>query len=107
MTGSSPRTPCPPSQISVGDVVEQVVEFAQAYDASGHATGPKLTTQEQANAVPRSQAVGFYGPLTLRRATPAEAQWVTSAETAYHERKARISADDTGPFDGADAGPGF
>lgn len=93
-------------QISVGDVVEQVVEFAQAYDAGGKPTGPKLTTQEQANAVPRSQAVGFYGPLTLRRANPDEASWVGAAETAYHERKQRTQLDDEGPFDGAPQ-PGF
>jgi hypothetical protein len=83
-------------ELQVGDVVEQTIEYAQAYVTTGSQTsptGPKLTTQEQANAVPRSQSLGFYGPLSLRRATPEEGAWVTAAEAAYHEQRNRISAE--------------
>ncbi len=62
-------------ELQVGDVVEQTIDHAQAYDAQGKMSGQKLTTQEQANAVPRSQSLGFY------------------AETAYHTQRARISAE--------------
>lgn len=83
-------------ELQVGDVVEQTIEYAQAYITTGSQTsptGPKLTTQDQANAVPRSQSLGFYGPLSLRRATPDEGAWVTAAEQAYHAQRARISAE--------------
>ena len=73
--------------INVGDVVEQTTTHGQAYSATGAPSGPKLTTQAQIDAVPRSQALGIYGPITIRAAAPGEASWVTAAESAYHARK--------------------
>lgn len=70
-------------QLHVGDVVEQVLDHAQVYSASGAPTGQKLTTQAELDAVPRGQSVGVYGPLTIRRAAPAEVDWVTRAEAEY------------------------
>lgn len=86
-------------ELQVGDVVEQTIDHAQAYDAQGKPSGQKLTTQEQANAVPRSQSLGFYGPLALRRAAGDEMQWVTEAEQAYHAQRARISAEPANDID--------
>ena len=50
--------------------------------------------------MPRGQSVGVYGPLTLRRAAPAEAQWVQMAEAEYLAATA-VTLPDTG----ADAAP--
>ena len=69
------------------------VDHAQAYDANGRATGPALTRQEEADRVPRGQPVGFYGPLTLRRSTPAEADWEAKAEQAHADRQQRTPAE--------------
>jgi hypothetical protein len=84
--------------LAIGDVIEQVVEFAQAYDANGTATGSKITDQASADRVPRGQSLGFYGPTTIRRATPAEASFVAAAEQAHHDRRQRTAAE-PGPFD--------
>lgn len=77
----------------VGDIVEQTVDHAQQYDANGNPVGGKIHDQATADRVPRGQSLGFYGPLTVRRASPVETQYVTLAEQAYHDRKARISID--------------
>lgn len=74
--------------LQVGDIVEQILDHAQVYNASGTPTGGKLTTQAELDAVPRGQSVGVYGPLALRRPTAAEAQWVQAAEAAYLEATA-------------------
>lgn len=70
-------------QLQVGDIVTQTLDHAQRYDANGGKSGAQITTQAELDAVPRGQSVGVYGPLTLRRATPAEAQWVQAAEREY------------------------
>lgn len=70
-------------QLQVGDIVTQTLDHAQRYDANGGKAGAQITTQAELDAVPRGQSVGVYGPLTLRRATPAEAQWVQAAEREY------------------------
>jgi TusA-related sulfurtransferase len=80
--------------MQVGDVVEMVTDHAQAYEANRKPKGPKITTQKALDAIPRGTSVGVYGPLTLRRATPDEAEWVAKAEAAYHAAKAPIALDD-------------
>jgi len=82
-------------QLQVGDIVTQTLDHAQVYNAQGAPTGPKLTTQAEVDAVPRGQSVGVYGPLTLRRAAPAEAQWVQMAEAEYLAATA-VTLPDTG-----------
>lgn len=79
--------------VNVGDVVSQTTTVAQAYDANGKPVGGEMTTQEQVSAVPRSQPVGIYGPLTLRKSTPACQQWVAAAEQAYHDALERTALD--------------
>lgn len=87
-------------QLQVGDIVTQTLDHAQVYNAQGAPAGGKLTTQAEVDAVPRGQSVGVYGPLTLRRAAPAEAQWVQMAEAEYLAQTA-VTLPDTA----ADAAP--
>ena len=61
----------------VGDIVTLTSEWGQAYDAHGAPTGDKLTTQAQLDAVPRERSLGVYGSVAIRRATPAETEWVS------------------------------
>lgn len=74
----------PHGTLQVGDVVMLDTTLAQAYDANGKPTGPELTTQADADAVPRERSLGFYGRIFIRRANPDEAAWVAKAEAAYH-----------------------
>lgn len=69
--------------LNVGDVVVQKVEYAQAYTADGTPKGGKITTQAEADALPRTTSVGFYGPLTLHE--PKDQAVVAAAEAAYHK----------------------
>jgi hypothetical protein len=85
--------------VATGDVVEQSTTHGQAYDAAGQATGPKLTTQAEIDALPRHQIFGIYGPLTLRKPTAAEAEWATKADAAHHDQRPRTIIDDDGPED--------
>lgn len=78
----------------VGDIVTLTSEWGQAYDAHGAPTGDKLTTQAQLDAVPRERSLGVYGSVAIRRATPAETEWVTAAETAYHDAQPVVVLDD-------------
>ena len=78
----------------VGDIVTITSEWGQAYDAHGAPTGDKLTTQAQLDAVPRERSLGVYGSVAIRRATPAETEWVTAAETAYHDAQPVVVLDD-------------
>lgn len=71
-------------KLCVGDVVRQVVDHAQAYDANGAPSGSKITDQAAADALPRGRTVGFYGPLTLHE--PKDAEWVAVAEQAHRKR---------------------
>ena len=70
--------------VNVGDVVSFTVDHAQAYDANGVVKGNKITTQAEADKIPRATAVGFYGPLTVTRAT--DARIVALAEAAHGRR---------------------
>jgi hypothetical protein len=67
-----------------GDVIEMTTTRAQAYSGRTTKVGGELTTQAQVDAVPRGQTVGIYGTLTVRRSTPAEAQWAALADEAHH-----------------------
>ena len=78
----------------VGDIVTLTSEWGQAYDAHGAPTGDKLTTQAQLDAVPRERSLGVYGSVAIRRATPAETEWVTAAETAYYDAQPVVVLDD-------------
>ena len=51
-------------------------------------------TQAQLDAVPRERPLGVYGSVAIRRATPAETEWVTAAETAYHDAQPVVVLDD-------------
>lgn len=76
-----------------GDIIEMTVDQAQAYDADGNVKGPVISTQAEADKVPRGVTLGFYGPLTLRACTPAEMDWVTKADEAYATIAAGRTAD--------------
>ena len=78
----------------VGDIVTLTSEWGQAYDAHGAPTGDKLTTQAQLDAVPRERSLGVYGSVAIRRATPAETEWVAAAETAYYDAQPVVVLDD-------------
>lgn len=84
-----------------GDIVEMVIDQAQQYDANGGVKGSPITTQDEANKVPRGVTLGFYGPVTLRACTPADMEWVTKAEEAFATigsgRTADVGGDDE-PF---------
>lgn len=70
----------------VGDIVILTSDHAQIYSASGAPEGQPVTDQAAIDAARmKSKTVGIYGTLQIRRAGPAEAQWVTAAEAAYHE----------------------
>lgn len=69
--------------LQVGDIITLTTTHGQAYDAGGKPTGDRLTTQAECDAVPRTQALGMYGDISIRRATAAEAQWVQAAEREY------------------------
>jgi len=83
----------------VGDIVEQITDSAQVYDAAGVAAGRPITTQAELDAVPRQKTVGIYGPITVRRALPAEAEHVTQAEAAYRAAAAIVLDVDNAPRD--------
>jgi hypothetical protein len=73
-------------RLVIGDIIQQIVDHAQAYDAQGAPTGSKITDQSMVDALPRGRSVGFYGPLTLH--IPSDPTWVARAEAAYRERHA-------------------
>jgi hypothetical protein len=67
-------------QLQVGDCVKQRTNSAQVYDADGNPKGQPLTTNEEVEAVPRSQTVGIYAELKLE---PGTGEWIDKAEAAY------------------------
>ena len=70
-------------KLCVGDVVSRVIDHAQAYEASGAPKGNRITSQAEADKLPRSTTIGFYGELQLEQ--PTDEAWVQRAEQAYHE----------------------
>jgi hypothetical protein len=78
--------------VNVGDIVTQVTDRAQVYDANGNPSGAELTDQVAVNAVPRGRSIGIYGPITVR--APKEGSpWVAKAESAYHSLQEPIVAE--------------
>lgn len=69
----------------IGDVVEQTITHAQAWEASGTRIGPEIRDQAAADQVPRGQSLGYYGDLVIRVATPAEAEWDAKACAFYND----------------------
>jgi hypothetical protein len=68
-------------KLCVGDVVSRVIDHAQAYDASGAPKGGRITSQAEADRLPRSTTIGFYGELQLEQ--PSDEAWVQQAEATY------------------------
>jgi hypothetical protein len=79
--------------VQVGDIVTQVTDRAQAYDAHGNPSGAEITDQAAVNALPRGRSVGIYGPVTLR-APKDGSEWIAKAEEAYHSLKNPIAAEE-------------
>lgn len=70
----------------VGDIVVLTSDHGQVYSASGAPEGQPLTTQDEVTAAKmKGKTVGIYGSITIRRATPAEVEWVSKAEATYTE----------------------
>lgn len=78
--------------IQVGDIVTQVTDRAQVYDAQGNPAGGELTDQAAVTAVPRGKSVGIYGPITLRE-PKSGSEWVGKAEAAYRTLAEPIPAE--------------
>jgi hypothetical protein len=70
-------------KFNVGDVLVMSTDKAQQYDQNGTPKGPEIRTQADADAVPRSATLGFYGSLSL--ASGQEARWIDAAEAAYRD----------------------
>ncbi len=73
-------------KMKVGDIVERTTDYAQAYNADWSKKGGHITSQAEADAVPRSTVIGFYGGLTL--AEPKDHSWTAQAEQAYIDDQA-------------------
>lgn len=69
--------------LRVGDIVEMTTTHAQAYDHDGDLSGKPITSQADADAVPRGQTLGYYGDISIRRSTTAEAKFVDMAEAEF------------------------
>ena len=70
-------------KFNVGDVLVMSTDKAQQYDQNGTPKGAEIRTQADADAVPRSATLGFYGTIAL--APGQEAAWIEAAETAYRD----------------------
>jgi len=82
----------------VGYIVEMATTVAQAYDETGHPQGGELTTQAEADAVPRGRSLGYYGPLKVRVPEGAdEVAWDTKACAFYNDAN-RPTVPDADPF---------
>jgi hypothetical protein len=78
--------------VEVGDVIMQVTDRAQVYDAQGNPSGPEITDQAKLTAVPHNRSVGIYGPISVK--PPKEgSEWVAKAEAAYHSLRTPIAAE--------------
>lgn len=78
--------------VEVGDVVTQITDRAQVYDAQGNPSGSEITDQGALNSVPRGKSVGVYGPITLR-APKEDSEWTAKAEAAYYALREPIAAE--------------
>lgn len=70
-------------KLCVGDIITRTIDHAQAYDASGAPKGGQITSQAEADKLPRSTTIGFYGELQLSQ--PTDESWVQKAEAAYED----------------------
>lgn len=70
-------------KLCVGDIITRTIDHAQAYDASGAPKGGQITSQAEADKLPRSTTIGFYGELQLSQ--PTDEAWVQKAEAAYED----------------------
>ena len=70
-------------KLCVGDIITRTIDHAQAYDASGAPKGGQITSQAEADKLPRSTTIGFYGELQLSQ--PTDEAWVQKAEAAYKD----------------------
>ena len=70
-------------QLHVGDVLKLKTTFAQAYDQDGKPKNPKITSQAEADKLPRGVTVGFYGPVELYEPEPDQDWIIAAAEEAY------------------------
>lgn len=70
-------------KLCVGDIITRTIDHAQAYDASGAPKGGQITSQAEADKLPRSATIGFYGELQLSQ--PTDEAWVQKAEAAYKD----------------------
>lgn len=68
-------------KLCVGDVISRTIDHAQAYNADGSPKAGQITSQAEADKLPRSTTVGFYGELQL--SVPNDEAWVAKAEAAY------------------------
>ena len=59
-----------------------MTQFAQKYDAKGAPTGPEIRTQAEADNVPRSNSLGFYGQITLAEGAASDPM-TKAAEEAF------------------------
>jgi hypothetical protein len=87
--------------VQVGDVVTQVTDRAQVYDANGNPSGAELTDQAAVNAVPRGRSIGIYGPITVREPKQGS-PWIAKAEAAYHSMAEPIVAEPAAAYDSPD-----
>jgi len=69
------------NKLLVGDAVIRTIEYAQAYDADGAPKGSRISDQAEAERLPRSTTIGFYGPITLEAG--ADPAVIAAAESAY------------------------
>lgn len=68
-------------KLNVGDLLVTGTDQAQAYDQNGKPKGEAITSQADADRIPRGVTVGFYGPIELAEAT--DAAWIAKAEEAF------------------------
>lgn len=68
-------------KLQVGDLLVTGTDQAQAYDQNGKPKGEAITTQADADRIPRGVTVGFYGPIELAEAT--DPAWIAKAEEAF------------------------
>ena len=86
-------------KFNVGDVLLMSTDKAQQYDQNGTPKGPEIRTQADADAVPRSATLGFYGSMSL--APGQEARWIDAAEAAYRDDESAERQRNAIPLGGA------
>ncbi len=88
-------------KLNVGDVLITGTDQAQCYDQYGAPKGQPIKTQAEADSVPRSTTIGFYGPIEL--AEPTDPAWVEAAEQAFLADQRAEQQAKAMPADGGDS----